>query len=99
MVTGFSADPVSPEVLDPVPQAASAAADAVPTATVVRKCLRLITGASLLSVCNPFSLTSVVSWLTRLLKRYNIVIPRIGQAFSNRPFSGLMHLSDNQGVP
>jgi hypothetical protein len=36
-----------------VPQAASAAADAVPTATVVRKCLLLITGASLLDVCNP----------------------------------------------
>src|SRR5215207_3352787 len=61
MVTGFSAEPVSPEELEPVPQAASAAADAVPTATVVRKCLLLIIGASLLGVCSPFAQTHNVS--------------------------------------
>src|SRR3954452_23518713 len=89
MVTGLSADPVWPEELDPLPQAASAAADAVPTATVVRKCLLLITGASLLDVCFAFSrpTTRVVSWLTRLLKRYNICNREFGQAFSKRLMS------------
>src|SRR5919107_5702605 len=62
MVTGFSAEPVSPALVpDPVPQAARAAADAVPTATVVRKFLLLIMRASLLDVCNPSRPTYNVS--------------------------------------